>query len=248
MYFLVIILIFCFRMTSGLARQLFFGITSETASELEDQKELLEGLLESLYYNPLSIACAALFYKHKVQRHKNYTLESLCATISQTVKRLEEMHPKSNKLQIIQTCTAALATRSFAECSPELLHVFDFLGSCSVGNPIPVSLFSHHLKTPAYHVQMKQEETAEPVAPTEESSLSMNSSLEQEHNIWSFRGVVDRGVKFYERLKLEFDAIKGLFGYGNEVLIAQAQSTSDGLDVIRRCPLFIISHEPMAGG
>ena len=234
-------------MTSALARQMFSGITSAITDDLNSRGEAPECLLNLLQYNPLSVACAAIYFKHKVQQNNNYTHENLYADINQTVKQLQEIDPDLNKLQITQISSVTLATKVLGECSPELLHVFDFMGSCTVNNPIPVSLFSHHLKTSEYHVQMKPEESAEQVVPNEDTSLSVNATFEQEHNLWSFRGIVDRAVKLYERLQLEINAIKGLFGYGDTALGAQSQPTSDGLEVIRSCPLFIISHEPMAG-
>ena len=234
-------------MTSDLAKQIISGITSTTTDDSESHKEPPECLLDLLQYNPLSLACAAICFKCKAQQNESYTYEDLYTDIDQTVKQLQAVDPDANKLQIIQVSSATLATKALGECSPELLHVFDFLGSCSVNDPIPMFLFSHHLKTSEYHVQMKPEERAEQGVLSEDTSLSVNAAFEQEHDLWSFRGIVDRGIKIYERIKLEVNAIKGLFGYGDTALGVQSESASDGLEIIRSCPLFIISHEAMAG-
>ena len=230
-------------MTSELARDLFSGIMDETTDE--SQKDPPENLFYLLQHNPLSIACAAIYFKQKVQQNKDYGYKNLYEDIEQCVKQFHEMDPDLSKLQIIQTISATLATKAIGEQSPELLHVFDFLGSCSVNNPIPLSIFSHHLKTSQFHVQMKAEEIPEQDLPNED--LSANATFEQEHSLWSFRGIVDRAVNFYERIKMEVQAIKGLLGYGNASLAAQLKATSDGLEIIRSCPLFLISNEPMAG-
>ena len=235
-----------FRMTSELAKLTISGITNTTDGS-EKQKEPPECLLNLLQYNPLSLACASIYYKYKTQQNKNYTYEDLYTDIDQTVKQLQAIDQEANKLQIIQITVASLATKELGECSPELLHVFDFLGSCSVNNPIPVFLFAHHLKTSEYHVQMKPEGTEEQAVPSEDTNLSVNAALKQEHDLWSFRGIVDRAIKVYERVKLEVNALRGLFGYGDTALGAESKSASDGLEVIRSCPLFVISHEPMAG-
>lgn len=236
-------------MTTDSATQIFSGITSEITVDLENCSVPSEEFFNLLHYNPLSIACAAIYFKYKVQQDENYSHEDLYTDIDQAIKQLQEVNPSSSKLQIIQTSSVALAARVLGECSPELLHVFDFLGSCNVCNPVPVTVFSHHLKTSEYHVQMKKEDSPEPVeAINEETSVSVNASFELEHNLWSFRGILDRAVKVYERIKLEVNAIKGLFGYGDAVFDDQSnKATSDGLEIIRTCPLFIISHEPMAG-
>ena len=245
---LVLILIkdFAFRM-SNVAGQIFSCITAQSNDDSEGQREPPESLLNLLQYNPLSVACAAIYYNHQVQQIKNYNHDNLYADIFEAVKQMQKMDPDLNQLQTIQTSSITLATKALGERSPELLHVFDFLGSCSVNNPIPVFLFSHHLKTPEYHVQMKPKESLEEITASEDTGLSVNATLEQEHNLWSFRGIVDRTVKIYERIKLEVDAIKGLFGYGETAVGTHSKPTSDGLEVIRSCPLFIISHEPMAG-
>ncbi|XP_028403854.1 uncharacterized protein LOC114526451 [Dendronephthya gigantea] len=225
------------QITSESAKQIFSGITGENCDE---------NLLNLLQYNPLSIACTAIYFQCKVQQNKNYSHENLYTDIEQTLKQLQKDNPDFNQLWIIQTSSVALATKVLGENSPELLHVFDFLGSCNVNKPLPVSMFSHHLKTSEYHVQMKPEEAAEQFVNNEEANLSVNPSFEHEHNLWSFRGIVDRSVKLYERIKLEVDAIRSLFGYGDAALGIQSKPASDGLDAIRSCPLFLVSHEPMA--
>lgn len=234
-------------MTSEVAGQIFSCITAQSSDDSESQREPPENLLNLLQYNPLSVACAAIYYNHQVQQIKNYNHDNLYADIFEAVKQMQEMDPDLNQLQTIQTSSITLATKALGERSPELLHVFDLLGSCSVNNPIPVFLFSHHLKTPEYHVQMKPKESLEELTAGEDTGLSVNATLEQEHNLWSFRGIVDRTVKIYERIKLEVDAIRGLFGYGEAAVGTHSKPTSDGLEVIRSCPLFIVSHEPMAG-
>lgn len=225
-------------MTSESSKQIFSGITGENCDE---------NILNLLQYNPLSIACTAIYFQSKVQQDTNYSHENLYIDLEQTIKQLQEVNPDLNKLWIIQTSSAALATKVLGEKSPELLHVFDFLGSCNVNKPLPVSLFSHHLKTSKYHVQMMPEEVVEQFVSNEETNLSVSPSFEHEHNLWSFRGIVDRAVKLYDRIKLEVDAIRSLFGYGDAALGLQAKPSSDGLNIIRSCPLFLLSHEPMAG-
>lgn len=234
-------------MTNKVVGQIFSCMTAQTTDDSESERDLPECLLHLLQYNPLSLACAAIYYNHQVEQNKNYNHDNLYADIFQAVKQLQEVDPDLNKLQAIQTCSVTLATKALGQHSPELLHVFDLLGSCSVNNPIPVFLFSHHLKTPEYHVQMKPKDALDEIAPNEDAGLLVNETLEQEHNLWSFRGIVDRTVKIYERIKLEVDAIKGLFGYGEAAVGVGSKAASDGLEVIRSCPLFIVSHEPMAG-
>ena len=235
-------------MTNKVAGQIFSCMTTQTTDDLEIQREPPECLLNLLQYNPLSVACAAIYYNHQVEQNKKYNHDNLYADISQAVKQLEETDPDLNKLQAIQTGSVTLATKALGQRSPELLHVFDLLGSCSANDPIPVFLFSHHLKTPEYRVQlMKPKEAPEEIARNEDTSLSVNATMEQGHNLWSFRGIVDRTVKIYERIKLEMDAIKGLFGYGEAAVGVKSEPASDGLEVIRSCPLFNVSYEPMSG-
>lgn len=247
MEILSIVFLFICRMTLKSARHAFIGIVGKSNDRAGNVKDAPEHLFSLLLYNPLSIACAAMYFKHQIQLNKNFNYEDLYADINEAVKNLKEINSDSTDLEIVQASSIALATRAIVKCYPVLLHVFDFIASCSKNKPIPMAIFSHHLKIPEYHLQTQMKPNLATVKSNEEVSTTVQENEEQKSNILSFRGFVNRAISMFERIKLEIDAIKSLFGYNNSASLEPSQSMSDGLDFIRSCPLLKVTHEPLSG-
>lgn len=234
------------------ARQLFLGVINEQMSEGDNLPgDPPENLLKLLHYNPLSLVYASVYFNHRVEQNGQYSYKDLYCDLDKTVKQLNKEDPDTSGLLNIQSSSVALAAKVICNSSPGLVHVFDLLGSCNPCHPIPFGILSCHLKIPEYHVELQPEKdlSSESHSSNEEaaSSVTVTSELESEQSLWSVHGIVSRVVKISERIKLEVNALKSLFGYGDALSGAQTKPLSDGLEFVRSCPLLIRASEQMAG-
>ena len=237
-----------FRMSSECAKQLFYNVSER---ETKENEPLPEKLLTRLQYNPIAVAYAGIFFKYQIEQSNEYSYQDLLDDIENALKQVSEANTITNDLLNIQTTCVTLATKVISDSSPKLLHVFDLLGSCNVNHMMPLDVLLCHFNVPEFHVQLQPDSDVGQANPPpnedDGSTIKVGADLESEQSVWSVHGIVSQGMRLYERIKLEVDALKSLFGYGGELFGGENKTPFDGLDFVRTCPLLITSKEPRAG-
>lgn len=116
------------------------GLKGDKLMAAEDVVKLLEG-------SPLALVSAGYYIGTKARRNSSYSCLHFLDDLnyeSQKANHVVELPPLLG--------VVAMATKSLVEESPHLLHVFDFLGSCSPDWPIPITLIALYLRSPDFNL------------------------------------------------------------------------------------------------
>ncbi len=182
-------------------------------SGVESVDEDAMKLLETLQYHPLAIALAA-----NTIRLYNTMMKDLPAppNVLTTYQELLTEH--------LSTDVVAAAVELYLEAAvtdERLRHVFDFLGSCDLTRPLPVSVIARHIASPFYKIP------PESLAPP---PVDMAIQMQK------LTGVDPKNASFWTQLK-------ALLPIGNNVpsteeIAAVLATSEDPVSYLRDCPLF----------
>ncbi len=190
--------------------------------EAVNEEEGTAQLLGALVHHPLAIALAA----NTVRMYRT-AMEDLL-TPSHAITFYHELLTEHSSLDVL-TATVELYLEA-AVTDERLRHVFDFLGSCDLTRPLPVSVIARHVASPFYHV------SSESLAPP---PVDMAIQMQK------LTGIDPKNASFWAQLK-------AMLPFGNNVpstdeIAAVLATSEDPVSYLRDCPLLRFKAYQRAG-
>ena len=200
------------------------GLKGDKLMAADDVVKLFEG-------SPLALVSAGYYIGTKARRNSSYSCLHFLDDLNYESQKAHHVVELPPLLRVV-----AMATKSLVEESPHLLHVFDFLGSCSPDWPIPITLIALYLRSPDFNLPPVIGDGSVLPSQTHVGTRTDDNvgGEEVEEMFFSIKKLAKNLESFMSAVKDNVEAIKAML---NPEMPDMPQIPDGVVEMLKACPL-----------